>query len=211
MPIDEKKLLQKIKEKDKEIAELKQLLAEAESEIKELNDFHGFQKPRPGILESKFLNKLIKRAVFLLIMAAIIFIGVYPWLFKDKILSNNSNNQESSAESAGDVKDAPLAAEDSADNPENNGQTATSTLAAAETTSATKDIFKPQNLLIVKSDLGWLNVRTEPNAENSKIIKKINSNEEYEWLEKTDNNWYKIKLDKEGHTGYVSGEYVEIK
>ncbi|MEK7067382.1 MAG: hypothetical protein AAB956_00085, partial [Patescibacteria group bacterium] len=90
MPLDEKKLLQKLKDKDREINELKQLLAEAEHEIKELNDFHGFQRPRPSIWESAFLNKLIKRAAFLLIIAVIIFIGVYPWLFKDKILDSQS-------------------------------------------------------------------------------------------------------------------------
>jgi len=48
-------------------------------------------------------------------------------------------------------------------------------------------------------------------VETGKIIKKINSDEEVEWLEKTDNNWYKVKLDQQGHTGYVSGEYVEVK
>src|SRR3989344_6749109 len=93
MPLDEKKLLQKLKDKDREINELKQLLAEAEHEIKELNDFHGFQRPRPSILESAWLNKLIKRTAFLLMVAVIIFIGIYPWLFKDKIITATINRK----------------------------------------------------------------------------------------------------------------------
>ena len=74
-----------------------------------------------------------------------------------------------------------------------------------------KDIFEPTNMLIIDSDLGWLNVRTEPDIKTGDIIKKINSNDEYEWLEKTDNNWYKIKIDSKGNTGYISGEYAELK
>lgn len=211
MPIDEKKLLQKLKDKDREINELKQLLAEAEHEIKELNDFHGFQKPRPSILESQFLNKLIKRAAFLLIIAVIIFIGVYPWLFKDKILdSQPATDQQFNLQS--ETKNIVDSA--ATQQPKSTSQsTATTTPSSQDNkpVSGGENGAEPSKLLIVKSDLGWLNVRTEPSVENGQIIKKINSEEEIEWLEKTDNNWYKIKLDAQGHTGYVSGEYVEIK
>jgi|GEM_PF-2883641 len=214
--IDEKKLLQKIKEKDKEIAELKQLLAEAEQEIKELNDFRGFQKPRPGILESQLLNKLIKRTALLLIAAAIIFLGVYPWVFKDKLFSSSQKqNQE-----VVNQEQTNSASQDNNVIADNNAQPAVATttvdsqstpqVPASDSTAANRDIFKPAQTLVVKSDLGWLNVRTQPSQEGD-VIKKINSGENYEWLEKTDNNWYKIKLDDAGHTGYVSGEYVEIK
>lgn len=211
MPIDEKKLLQKLKDKDREINELKQLLAEAEHEIKELNDFHGFQKPRPSILESQFLNKLIKRAAFLLIIAVIIFIGVYPWFFKDKILdSQPATDQQFNLQSETEnIVDSAATQQ-----PKSTSQsTATTTPSSQDSkpVSGGENGAEPSKLLIVKSDLGWLNVRTEPSVENGQIIKKINSEEEIEWLEKTDNNWYKIKLDAQGHTGYVSGEYVEIK
>ena len=206
MPIDEKKILQKLKEKDREIVELKQLLAEAEQEIKELNDFHGLQKPRPGILESQFLNKLIKRTAYLLIAAAIIFIGIAPWLFKDKLLTDNNGDKATAEEQTANSPEQAATEENKTDN---TGETATTT-PTAETKPAEQPTGTPAKSLIVKSDLGWLNVRTEPN-QNGDIIKKINSGEEVEWLEKTDNNWYKIKIDSEGHTGYVSGEYVEVK
>src|SRR3989344_1546672 len=107
MPLDEKKLLQKLKDKDREINELKQLLAEAEHEIKELNDFRGFQRPRPSILESAWLNKLIKRTAFLLIIAVIIFIGVYPWLFKDKILGGKATGQPAAVDKPESPSDSP--------------------------------------------------------------------------------------------------------
>ena len=210
MPIDEKKLFQKLKDKDREINELKQLLAEAEHEIKELNDFHGFQRPRPSILESAWLNKLIKRTAFLLMVAVIIFIGIYPWLFKDKILGGKDNGQPAAVDKTDSPSDSPAAV---VDQPSAN-QPATTTPASppeSEQAAAGQNVSKPSQLLIVKSDLGWLNVRTEPSVETGKIIKKINSDEEVEWLEKTDNNWYKVKLDQQGHTGYVSGEYVEVK
>jgi TolA-binding protein len=211
MPIDEKKILQKLKEKDKEIIELKQLLAEAEQEIKELNDFHGLQKPRPGILESQGLNKFIKRTAYFLIAVAIIFIGVAPWLFKDKLLTGSNSGEQTAEERDTSLPEQTTGEESKADKA---NDTATTTAPAetkpAETPSATRDIFQPGKSLIVKSDLGWLNVRTKPSQEGD-IIKKINSGEEVEWIEKTDNNWYRIKVDAEGHTGYVSGEYVEIK
>ena len=78
-----------LKAKDREIQDLKELLAEAESEIKELNDFHGFGKPRAGILESEFLNKLIKRTAFALVCILIILAGLYPWLFKNTFFTDD--------------------------------------------------------------------------------------------------------------------------
>ncbi|PIR92875.1 hypothetical protein COT99_03875 [Candidatus Falkowbacteria bacterium CG10_big_fil_rev_8_21_14_0_10_43_10] len=209
MPNEIQKLKEQLKTKEKEIIELKELLAEAEQEIKELNNFHGLKRPKPGILESASLNKFIKRTAFFLFCAVIILIGLYPWLFKNEVLNGNKEtgnvaveeNNSANSEPQGEAKDTQGSA------PENQ----TAPPAAEESAEPAKDIFKPQNMLVVASDLGWLNVRTEPNVENGQIIKKINSGEEYEWLEKTENNWYKIKIDKEGHTGYVSEEYVETK
>jgi len=199
MPSDTQKLHDSLKKKDKEIVELKELLAEAEAEIKELNDFHGFQKPKVSILESRFLNKMIKTSAFLLVCALVVMIGIYPWVFKDEAISDGG-------------KDNTVEVVENTDNIDNNDNNLQNNNADTNSigTEEKKDV-KPVQMLIVKSDLGWLNVRTEPNIETGAIIKKINSEEEYEWLEKTDDNWYKVKIDSEGHTGFVSGEYVELK
>jgi len=194
---ESQKLKDSLKKKDKEVRELKELLAEAEAEIKELNDFHGFQKPKASILESRFLNKLIKTSAFILVCALIVMAGIYPWVFKDDVIKDNSKDKVADV-----VEDEII--ETTETNPEASGL-------ETNNNEEIKEDVKPANMLIVKSDLGWLNVRTEPNIENGKIIKKINSEEEYEWLEKTDDNWYKVKIDSKGNTGYVSGEYIELK
>jgi len=202
MPSDTTRIKEQLKKKDREITELKELLAEAESEIKELNDFHGFRKPKPSILESQFLNKLIKTAAFLLVSALIVIVGIYPWIFKDDAVDDNETKIS--------VQD-----EDSSDTSEDNDQDSDSAVDEEDTTDNTDSTkptpAKPKQMLIVKSDLGWLNVRTEPNVETGDIIKKISSEDEYEWIEKVSDNWYKIKIDSEGHTGFVSGEYIELK
>jgi len=197
---DTQKLREQLKKKDKEITELKELLAEAEQEIKELNDFHGFQKPKPSVFESQFLNKLIKGSVFILVCALIIIVGIYPWIFKDGTTEDSKGSVavEDNLNETGGTSDADSQELSQEENKEN---------------TAAQEAVKPEpkQMLIVKSDLGWLNVRTEPSVETGDIIKKINSEDEYEWLEKTDDNWYKIKIDSEGHTGFVSGEYIELK
>ena len=93
MPIDESKLKNQAKSKDREIQELKELLAEAESEIKELNDFHGFQKPKSSILESAFLNKVIKYSFFAVLCVFIILVALYPWLNKDKFAGDQPDEE----------------------------------------------------------------------------------------------------------------------
>ncbi|MFA5318278.1 MAG: SH3 domain-containing protein [Patescibacteria group bacterium] len=197
---DIQKLREQLKKKDREITELKELLAEAEQEIKELNDFHGFQKPKPSVFESQFLNKLIKSAAFILVCALIIIVGIYPWVFKDGTTEDKKVDVaiEDNSNETGDATETGIEQSSQEENKDN-------------TTSPETAKPAPKQMLIVKSDLGWLNVRTEPSIETGDIIKKINSEDEYEWIEKTDNNWYKIKIDGEGHTGYVSGEYVELK
>lgn len=209
---NERKTKEQLRDKDREIAELKELLAESESEIRELNDFQGFKKPKPGILESTWLNKLIKRTAFLLICAVIVLIGLYPWLFKDRILENGELDRVAVEE--GDLDGEELG-EAEGTKEDVGGEVQTPSEGEPEETDDSaeveQDIFKSQQILIVESDLGWLNVRTEPNVETGKIITKINSGEEYKWLEETENNWYKVKIDDEGNTGYVSGEYVIIK
>ncbi|MFH1326261.1 MAG: SH3 domain-containing protein [Candidatus Falkowbacteria bacterium] len=198
-----------LKAKDREIQGLKELLSEAESEIKELNDFHGFNKPRAGILESEFLNKLIKRTAFALICIVIILAGLYPWLFKDTFFTDD---EKLVSEEGTELEDT-LAEDESADQikkqPEEEKTVAEEV--KEEVKPANENIFSSGKVVEVDSDLGWLNVRTEPNVENGKIIKKINSGDEYEWLEKTENNWYKLVIDSKGNTGYVSGEYLIVK
>ncbi len=198
-----------LKAKDREIQGLKELLSEAESEIKELNDFHGFDKPRAGILESEFLNKLIKRTAFALICIVIILAGLYPWLFKDTFFTDD---KKLVLEEGTELEDT-LAEDESADQikeqPEEEKTVAEEV--KEEVKPANENIFSSGKVVEVDSDLGWLNVRTEPNVENGKIIKKINSGGEYEWLEKTENNWYKLVIDSKGNTGYVSGEYLIVK
>lgn len=200
MPIDEKKLLgEQVKIKDKEIKELKELLADAEHEIKEVNDFHSLKSNKPGVSGGHFLSKLIKSLAFLIVCAIIIFIGLYPWFFKDKVIFGNKIEGEQE-EAVIVPTELPDTMTDTGTAEESNGEL------------AEEDVIQPpKKMLIIKSDLGWLNVRTEPNVETGQVIKKINSEEEYEWLEMTDDSWYKIVLDEAGHTGYVSGDYVEEK
>lgn len=201
MPLDEKKLRSELKSKDKEIAELKALLAAAETEIKELNDFSGFEKPKPGILESRALNAGIKAVLFLLLCAVIVGIGIYPWLNRNAFFSGAGGESLTAGETA---------ANDTVEEPAAEPQPAET---AATTTPDTAATGTPRRFRVkrieVVSDLGWLNVRNQPNVQDSEVIKQINSGERYEWTEKTDNNWYKIVLDESGATGYVSGEYVE--
>ena len=207
MPTDIQTLKNELKQKDREIKELKAMLAEAEAELREYSSSDNIVRPRASILESRTLNRAIKGTFYFLLCAIIVLAGLYPWLFKDKIFGTS---QESVAENTENVADetttpstepaAPVA---------DTGTAATTTPAAQE---SARDIFQPEKRMVdVASDLGWLNVRTNPSVENSDVIKKINSGESFEWLEKTDNNWYKIKLDAAGHTGYVSGEYVVEK
>src|SRR3989338_10815706 len=99
MQNETQKLKEQLKSKEKEVIELKNLLAEAEQEIKELNNFHGLKRPKPGVLESAFLNKLIKRAAFLLLCAVIVLIGIYPWLFKNKILNEAEEDKAAKEDS----------------------------------------------------------------------------------------------------------------
>ncbi|MDP3899996.1 MAG: SH3 domain-containing protein [bacterium] len=207
---DEKRYREMIKKKDQEIIELKELLAEAETEIKELNDFHGFSKPKGTILESQLLNKLIKRTAFLLICLVIVLIGLYPWFFKDTLLGDNdkTSDEQTSAEEVAD--DSTDMTNDQTDAVVQNEPEVVDSENQPETSEG-RDIFSERKLVEVSSDLGWLNVRTEPDVETGDIIKKLNSGEEYEWLEKTDTNWYKLVIDDAGHTGYVSGEYVVEK
>lgn len=61
-------------------------------------------------------------------------------------------------------------------------------------------------LKISETGVGYLNVREEP-ATNSKIMERVNSGKEYEYINK-ENNWYEIVLG-EDRTGWVSGDYVE--
>ncbi len=204
------KLKDKLKKKDKEIAELKELLAEAETEIKELNDFHGFQKPRASILESRFLNKMIKTTAFVLVAALIVIVGIFPWIFSDDIIGDKKLPENKSAEISPDLnqdEESAMPNEINNENQNNKDKEAE----RADTDNVNQQEQTPKQMLVVASDLGWLNVRTEPSVENGKIIKKIDSGAEYEWLEHTDNNWYKIVIDGEGHTGFVSGEYIELK
>ena len=200
MPNDTQKLKDSLRRKDREIKELKALLAESETELKEYSSADNMIRPRASILESKFLNKAIKLTFFILLCAVIVMGGLYPWLFKDKILGDDASEVRNEESVVDEQKD------DNKDVIEDKKEESKSEESTSENT--TKDIFKPTQLAEVASDLGWLNVRTEPNIENGKIIKKINSGEDFEWVEKTDDNWYKLVIDDEGHTGYVSGEYI---
>jgi len=211
---DNQKLKDALRKKDKEIKELKELLAETEAELKEYANADHMIRPRGSILESRFLNKIIKSTFFVLLCLVIIVIGLYPWFFKDKILGNVSDNNTEQVDSSqnttiNEASNVTLPVLNT--NEQNDSQIvpAQEPEPVAETTS--RDIFNPAQSIEVVSDLGWLNVRTSPDVENGQIIKKINSGEIYEWLEKTDNNWYKIVIDDQGHTGYVSGEYLSEK
>ena len=86
MPTDIATLKNELKQKDREIKELKEMLAEAEAELKEHTSADNLIRPRASILESTFLNKAIKSTFFLLLCAIILVAGLYPWLFKDDIL-----------------------------------------------------------------------------------------------------------------------------
>ena len=135
---------------------------------------------------------------------AIVLIGIYPWLSGNKV-AKEGNDVDSSAfeEETNTSEEIESVAE-------------VNTLEEAEDVEPeVKEEVAPvpsgKKMFEVDSDLGWPNVRTEPDAKIGLVIKKINSGELYEWLEKTDNNWYKIVLDEAGHTGYVSAEYVILK
>jgi len=160
-------------------------------------------------LESQFLNKLIKRTAFFLICVVIVLIGLYPWFFKNTLLGDDASVAENIPTDTAEVMETDAMAEPTIDS-EPVANSATDDIKTAETSEG-KDIFSKQQVIEVVSDLGWLNVRTEPNVETGDVIKKINSGEEYEWVEKTEDNWYKLVIDDAGHTGYVSGEYVEEK
>jgi len=195
-----KNIKEELREKNKEINELKELLAEAETEIKEMNDFGGIQRPGRGILENKTLNKSIKVTAFVLACLILVLIGIYPWLSGSKLMDKEMTGE---TEVGVENNSSEVVADEES---KITGQETTSASAPKEEIPAA-----PKKLFEVDSDLGWLNVRTEPSVETGLVIKKINSGEEYEWLEKTDNNWYKIVIDEVGHTGYVSGEYVVLK
>jgi len=207
MPSDSQQLKDALRKKDKEIKELKEFLAEAEAELKEYTNADHMIRPRASILESRFLNKMIKGTFFFLLCAIIIIAGVYPWLFKDRIFGNGADNMDEIDKTAAEYQDEAM------DNTktEPTVEDAASDKQQADAEAETRDIFKPEQVIEVSSDLGWLNVRTEPNVETGDVIKKINSGEDYQWLEKTADNWYKIVIDAEGHTGFVSGEYVVEK
>jgi hypothetical protein len=208
MPTDIQTLKNALKQKDHEIKELKQMLAEAEGELREYSSSDHMERPRASILESRGLNRVIKGTFYFLLCAIIIIAGLYPWFFKDKIFGTS---QEPVAENNDNVADEPVTP--SAETATPSADTTTNaTTTPPVTPEPARDIFQPEKKMVeVSSDLGWLNVRTNPGVENSDVIKKINSGESFEWMEKTDNNWYKIVIDDAGHTGYVSGEYVVEK
>lgn len=211
MPIDEQTLKRQLKAKDKEIAELKELLAAAEGEVKELNDFGGFEKPKKSILESRGLNTGIKVILFLALCALIIGIGVYPWLNQERFLGSNDAEEASQEENIID-ESAPVEPVTETGIEPALPETTADPAPAAVTEEPAAAAPKPEKMVEVVSDVGWLNVRNQPTVTESEIVKKINSGEQYEWMEKTDSNWYKIVLDEKGTTGYVSGEYVkEVK
>lgn len=211
MSTEAQKLKRKLKDKDKEIAELKELLASAETEIKELNDFTGFEKPKKSVLESKMLNTGLKALLFLLVSAAIIGIGIYPWLNRDRFVGNPETATPAADMPSGDsfsdgANEAQARA--AAGTATTTDEGATPAPDAADAPDPTPDPPQPQKIIEVVSDLGWLNVRNQPSVQEGDIIEKINSGETYEWTEKTNENWYKIIL-KDGRIGYVSGEYVQ--
>ena len=157
---------------------------------------------------------MIKVAAFLLLCLIIVFIGLYPWFLKDKFFSNEGD-RDTQIEEMAQVEEENGSEEVGAEENLGEGEGIESgdqSSGTENTADEPRDIFQPvKKMLVIQSDLGWLNVRTEPNVETGDVIKKINSDEEYEWVEKTDDGWYKIVLDEEGHTGYVSGDYVEEK
>jgi len=206
MPADIQTLKNELKQKDREIKELKQMLAEAESELREYSSSDNLVRPRASILESRTLNRAIKGTFYFLLCAIIVLAGLYPWLFKDKIFGTQPEPNAENSENVTDETTTPSA--EPATSMVDAGTPATTTPTTQE---PARDIFQPEKKMVeVASDLGWLNVRTEPNVETGKIIKKLNSGEEYEWLEKKD-NWYKLIIDSEDHTGYAAGEYLTEK
>lgn len=61
--------------------------------------------------------------------------------------------------------------------------------------------------LIVTADVGsTVNLRQSPST-SSNIITKIKINTEVELIEKTTENWYKIKYDK--YEGYMMAKYLK--
>jgi hypothetical protein len=64
-----------------------------------------------------------------------------------------------------------------------------------------------QEIKILDTGIGYLNVRKENNLK-SEIIAKIKTGETFEYTEK-ENKWYKIKL-KDDTAGWVNEKYVEV-
>lgn len=213
MPTSEaQKLKKKLKEKDKEIAELKELLASAETEVKELNDFTGFEKPKKSLLESRMLNTGIKALLFVIISAAIVGIGLYPWLNKENLLNRGADGTADAGESMDVPSEDMLVQEPGNDTSMTAPEESPQAEPPAEETPPPAELepeepAEPAQMIEVVSDLGWLNVRDAPSVETGEVIEQINSGERYEWTGKSDDNWYTIILSN-GTTGYVSGEYV---
>ncbi|MCK9378515.1 MAG: SH3 domain-containing protein [Candidatus Moranbacteria bacterium] len=64
-----------------------------------------------------------------------------------------------------------------------------------------------EKLKIKDTEIGWLNVRSEPSKEGS-VVTKVYPTEEYVYIDKK-NGWYDILLE-DGKSGWIFGEYAEL-
>ncbi len=168
-------------------------------------------------LSKRIFSIFNRKVAILIIIAIVLFGGVLIWKYwKDK--GGVYKKEEMSVlELLSENKSHEYVAEENVDEKERKIAEAVNSIdeVAQKNAKFNQEIqdasisgnFEGEKIKIKNTEVGWLNVRSEPSKAGS-VVAKVYPTEEYEYAEKRD-GWYNILLEND-KKGWVIGEYVEL-
>ncbi len=157
-----------------------------------------------SVVDLKQLIKMIKILIIIGILVVLVLLGFHFFESKNNSTQNNSDTQEAILNPSHTSKETTSPASELDVDVEMD-------LSFSKKTEPNQEVATKQNKLkIIKTGIGWLNVRSKPSTTDSKILDTVDVGEEFNYTDQQD-NWYKIILDDNDKTeGWVFGEYIEI-